>query len=148
MELYLSIIVSAGVGTAIVEILFKLVVSHLLDRKMYEFKLTKADRRECANEIIKIINISVEEKMINSGLDFSNRANVVSDRLEVLTEKEASVVLDKYTARIIHANGLLKQLFSLECETETAADYLETQHEVYTLREELVKIARKLKGIK
>src|SRR5258708_2496689 len=129
-QFYLYIAISAGTGTAVVEILLKLFLSHLLDRQFYKFKLQTADRRTCAEEILDLINSKHGQRWADLSDDIYYKAYAISDRLLTLNEADYSKKLDKYTSAKRFSNDLIKRILDNPTRDEYTKSFLDSQNEV------------------
>jgi len=90
MEIFITVVIAAGTGTAIVEIILKLFLNHWLDKQLYKFKLKVADKRACADAIIELISSKKYQNWYNLSDDVYYNAYTLSDRLITLKEKDSS----------------------------------------------------------
>lgn len=145
LDFYVSIAVSAGAGTAIVEIILKLFLSHFLEKQMYRYKLNSADKRECAEKILGLISSE-------SYLSWSDKSNAIytnaydlSERLITIGQKEASDSLYKFIQVQKEAQVVLSNMFKANNNNNDLAKiFLNSQHEIEKARTELVNICTKM----
>lgn len=147
-EFYLSIAISAGVGTAIVEIIFKLILSHWLERVFYKFKLNVADKRKCADEILDLISSKKYLNWHDLSDDVYYSAYTISDRLITLGEEESSKILDEFVNLKRYGKQLQDQILANQTgvrNPELEKDFIDNMHKEDDVRNKLVKIAQKMK---
>jgi len=146
-EFNLSIAISAGIGTALVEVVLNLLLSHWLRKKYYQFTITKADKRACAEEILELINSKNFQNWYDLSNNIYSKVYLVSDRLITLNEKSASLKLDEYTSQQRFSKQLMDNILTNSPQpSEARKDFLESLQKIDTIRKELVDIARKLKN--
>lgn len=145
INFYISVAVSAGVGSAVVQLLVQLFVSHWLQKNFYSFTLEKADKRNCADRIIELINSKYYRNWLNLNDDIYHRAYKLSDKLLSLGEKSYSECLDKYVSAQRYAQEILRKIQTENFQSENGEEFVKSQHEVDTIRNKLIEIAKKLK---
>ncbi len=145
MNFYLSVAVSAGVGTALVEIILKLFLEHWLKEKYYLFTINKADRRECANILLEILNPVNNVEWDKLGSDIYIKAFHLMDRLMTLNEKEYAEKLASYTSNQMILRFKLTGKTPLFQVNELNKDIVETEKIICSEREKLLGVVGKLK---
>lgn len=143
---YLTIAISAGTGSALVQLLIQLGVGHWLAKRYHSYTLQVADRRNCADRIIDLINSKHYQSWADYNSEIYSTAYKLSDKLMSLGEKKHSKVLDDYITSQRHAHEVLRKLMSNDGQgRENEKEFLDSQHKINSLREELIKSARGLK---
>lgn len=145
IKFYLSIAISAGIGSASVQLLIQLLLSHWLQKKYYSFTLEKADRRNCADRIIELVNIKYYKNWSNFKDDIYHRAYKLSDKLLSLGEKEFSKILDEYISTNRFAQEILIKIQTENTPNKYEKEFIESQNKIDILRNKLIEIARRLK---
>lgn len=147
-QFIVTVVVSAGVGTAIVEIIFKLFLDHLLKEMRYNHRIKNADRRGCSDELLELINPRHFKERLDLKNDIYNKDYSLSDRLETIGEKDFSQKLDNYSASYKHLADLTSMLFKFPIPAETKEiekDFLETHQKIDESRKGLLEIAKNLR---
>jgi len=147
-QLIITIVVSAGAGTAIVEIVFKLFLEHWLKEIRYTHRIKNADRRECAEELLELINPRHFKERLDLKDDIYNKDFALSDRLEVIGEKKFSQALDEYSALYKYLADRTSALFKFPVPAqskEIEKDFLDTHQKIDESRKDLLEIAKKLR---
>jgi hypothetical protein len=145
IQFYLTIAISAGAGSAIVQIVIQLGLGHWLQKKYHSYTLKKADRRNCADRIIELVNSKNYQSWANLNDDIYHRAYKLSDKLLSLGEKKYSKKLDEYVSSQRYAQNVLSRIQTGNFQIEDEKEFLNSQHHVDKLREVLVETSRKLK---
>lgn len=144
-NLYLYVAISAGTGTAIVEILLKLFLSDWIKRRFYKFKLLVSDKRNCSDEIIELIS----PQNYNNWSDFSNeiynKAYQLSDRLETMSATKVSRKLDEYVTEQRISKTAIDNLLQDTASEELPKYFLKSQEKISKLRKELVSFVAELR---
>lgn len=143
---YISIAVSAGAGSALVQLLIQLGLSHWLQKRYHSYTLAKADRRNCADRIIELVNPKNYNCWSNRNDDIYNKAYKLSDKMLSLGEKKHSKILDDYTSAQIYAQQILARVLSGNSQKEDENEFLDSQHTVEMLRNQLIETAKILKA--
>lgn len=142
---YLATALSAGLGSALVQIIFQLGFSHWLQKKYYDYTLDKADRRNCADRIIDIIGSKHYQSWSNLNDDIYDKAYKLSDKLLSLGEKEHSERLDKYVSTQRYAHEILGKVKSGNITNQDEKEFVDSQHQVDVARIKLIDTAKRLK---
>ncbi len=151
-SLFLTIVIGAGTGTALVEAFIKLGLEYRLKDWLESNKIKRADKRECANNILELISSENYQKYSNPKDSIHDKAHHLSDRLITIGFKSESKILDKFVQRKRDVSNHINKLTS-ETEKEwTKTNYkefgkhfLELSNEIDDLREQLLEVATKLK---
>ena len=148
MNFYVNIAISAGIGTALVEIVTKLFLEHFLKEEFYKFKIRFTDKRDCANELLNLVSFENSCKWITEKSLMYSKAYSLADRLDSLGEhkfaKKVTAYVTKTCIMLDLLSGLLGKNIDAQRE-ERIKHYLKTATDVAHIRQELTEIARKLK---
>jgi len=145
-SLFLYIAISAGFGTAVVELFLNLFLSHWLKKIYFEYTLTRGDKRNCSDQILELIN-SDYQQWLDFSDDIYSKASLISDRLITLNQKVCSQKLDAFVQEQRNFKQSLDRLFSEKPSGDkNQKDFLDSQHKLDILRADLLKFATKLKS--
>jgi hypothetical protein len=143
---FITVVVGAGTGSAIVQLIIQLGLGHWLQKKYHSYTLLKADRRNCADRIIDLISSKHSQSWINFNDDIYHTAYKLSDKLLSLGEKKYSITLDEYVSARRYAQEILMRVLSgTNDNVEDNKEFLDSQHKVDLLRERLIEAAKELK---
>lgn len=143
---FVQIGISAGIGTLLAELIIKLVLSHWLKKRFYVFKLKLQDKQGCADEIISLLN---DPQVTDWTTDIHSRANLLSDKLLTMKQKDASKLLDQFSSKHLYISTIVKNMIynpDSSQDEERIKDYIERSGELDDIRTKLVEVAEKLKS--
>ena len=80
-QLFLTVFLSAGAGTALVEVIIRLIFEHWLTELRYKHRIKNADKRGCAKELLDLINPKHFKERLDLKNDIYNNDYALSDRL-------------------------------------------------------------------
>jgi hypothetical protein len=107
--------------------------------------LDKADRRNCADRIIELLNSRHYRNWSDLNDDIYHRADKLSNKLLSLDEEKCSSDLDKFISAKRYAEKVLLKVMSSKSQKENDAEFLSSQDEVDKLRLKLIQDGKKLK---
>lgn len=145
MNFNLSIAISAGLGTALVEAIFKLFLEHWLKEKYFLFTINKADRGECANILLEILSPVNNLNWDVIGSDMYTKAFHLMDRLEALNEKGYAEKIAQYTSDQMMLRFKMKSKVPSHQTGELLEDVVDMEKRIAIERSGLVDVVRKLK---
>lgn len=111
----------------------------------YSYQLDKADRRNCADRIIELLNSRHYRNWSDLNDDIYHRADKLSNKLLSLDEEKCSSDLDKFISAKRYAEKVLLKVMSSKSQKENDAEFLSSQDEVDKLRLKLIQDGKKLK---
>jgi hypothetical protein len=146
MNLYISVAISAGIGTAIVETVFKLFLEHWLRERYYTFTVNKADRRECSDLLLDLISPVNNPEWDELKGNIYAKAFRLMDRLETLNEHEASEKLASFTTNQMLLRFKMKGFLPPSQNVELTKDIIDNENKLTAEREDLLGLAKRLKS--
>jgi len=145
LKIFINVVVGAGLGTAVTQIILKLFLSHWLKQRFYKFELMTKDRRGCAEEMLDLVSLDKYQRWEVSGSEVYIKAYSLSDRLISINEAAASKLIDQYVSGNIYLNQLIIRIMKGEQKPEISKDFIEKSHQLDEIRSKIVKVASDLK---
>ncbi|CAN5278735.1 hypothetical protein BH10PAT1_BH10PAT1_7040 [soil metagenome] len=144
-NLFVTVFVSAGTATVFVEVIFKLFLSHWLNKQFYKYKLQYQDKRGCGDEILNLIN--TQTNYIGEWRKIHNtKIYPLSDRLISIGKTNVSKLLDEYSNSKLRQEEFYDRIMNnIPLAPEIKSNFFEIQSEVDTLRDKLLKEVEKMK---
>jgi len=139
--LFFTIVLGSGAGTAIVQLL----LSHVLKEKFYYFTIRVADKRQCADILLDIIDITKENRWNDLNSDIFYKAYNLIDRFETLSYNDFATTLSNYVTDQILLRNISKQNVSPDQMNDKLDTILKYETRLPKIRQELIEIAKKLK---
>lgn len=143
MELFITVVIGAGIGTGIVEIILKLFLNHWLAKRRFDYEIKTRDKRVLADKVIYLIN---NPQWVDPTLDLFNEEYKLSDRLETIKESEVSNKLDKFSNACRNSKDAVSKVIDGIQIEDNQRTFLDSQHEKDVLHLELVALAAKMKN--
>ncbi len=147
LDFYVFVAISAGTGTATIELLLKLFLNDFIKRRYHKYVLQTADKRECSKQILDLVNIknSLSWSDINNAI--YNTSYLLSDRLITLNKRKYSIVLDNFVNEHRKEKEIRDKLFSNSGDPnqdKINKEFLNNLVKIDKLRNDMVNVAKEL----